>query len=1236
MLNLYAETAFQVKPASSSKRIQIQVPRANGSYDRSKFSKKPERSDRLATDDKSYAAEYLATASSVFFRQSHSFPRSLFWRIFSNEKTLELSNADFSRHEGDQEALVTLAFEFQDRISSRGVSICDSSKSNEVYIFVLTQENEVFELRLQIDFFQKPASIPQEDLRSWCSTIRASSLSIDQAFQIHASNPQDVFVSFTSGKVQHWRRDGEQQQWTHVNYDDKTWGSSFLSIVSRKAHPDVEFNGIRLAYNTAHAMVRSGQYLFTACLNHTLRIWHLQSGKLVDSRDLLDMARDPQERVSLNPAEPGYIQFLEGANKHEQILMTYSPLNGGQVKLWRVRNTFEDETDLFSIEDILPDSTLSLPDPDPTGSTVWSLAGLKVIFDKHTKDWQAWVLWRNHNYHKAYTLNFGLADVSNQWQDNWVAVLAVAAKAPAPDFVLADAQDVVSKWLDYILFPGRYSAAVIETALAQYSAALGLRLSSSDRNKSLHERMTLSTAYQVTLRKYDDSTMDYERFAVDTDKQWRQFWRILESMNEGRFAPLCLAADAVTGAVILNMADMCCTIRECSSLEILLTNTNIDLENLQQTVRARWPYRKVTFGSQDPSKVSVLLAAARKFFDSFSPELMADFLQTLDEDLYTESEIDTSQRIVNFFNQVDFANAVSDDQDKDFKRSLSGVGGEQGITNDIYNAALQLISEHKARHGRPHQVKTNFGIQITMSALLEDIIAIQHVLLSLLAIAIYVDESERFDTTQAFDELVQRLRTQKRNLWLATHFRPITGNTESNDGPSSISILQDLYASTVRPQATDHHPLPYLLTLHVQDNLHFISGESYLAPEEAAVYLQCNLLKHNDLQLASDFLKFQPTTPWSTYIKGRLDLALGNTQQASLYFRDASHSLASGKALGKLQELSDGLLTDNDASQFNGGLPLYFQHITTLFDSIQAYTEASEAARLAMDALADKAEPIPNFKQSILLRLFISELKCSRFEHAYDALVQFTDPVLQRSSAVDLIDTMLDSSSSLSNTTGIVRRVQALPLTSHPHLAQSIDAHLAALAKKQTSLPSAGGLFLSTSSNTDYLSILHALRLSRKDYRGAVSLLFDRLRIIQKSGRARSDPQATALRHALLALINALTCVNVDEAYIIADSADDPRIDGIGRKRLRERDDEDRAPARKRARVIITLDDLRREYQKVLDRCSRIERGDFEFGEGGNEEDEEDGVWEGSRLQIDSSRSSGVLGWSNGDAMVLS
>lgn len=1238
MLNLYKETAFELQPAASTQLVEIQVPRANGSYDRSKFSKTSGRSDQLAKDDKAYEAKYLASSTSVFFRHSHAYPRSFLWRVLSDGKVLEISNADFARNEKNQEVSTVLRFTFQDKLFPRGVSVCDSSKSDDFHVFALTQENEVFELHIRTDYFLNADSVPKET-KSWCSAIRASVLSIDKAFQIHAANPHDVFVSFVSGRVQHWRRSDTDQQWSYTSYDDKAWGSSLFSIVSRKTHPDINFDGLRLAYNTAHTMTRVGQYLFTACLNHTLRVWHLETGKLVDSRDLLDEARDAQNAVQLNPAEPGYMQFLEGAAKHEQILLTYSPLHGGQVKLWRVRNSFADEINLLTIEDMVPNSTLSLPDPDPTGNSVWSLAGLRVTFDKHTKDWQVWVLWRNYNYHKAYTLNFGFADISNQWRKNWVGVSTIDTKAQGPDFVLADAQDVVSKWLEYVLFPGRYSKAVIETALSQYSNALDIRLAAGEEGKSLEERLSRTVACQVTLRKYDESVMDYDRYAIDIDQQWRQFWRILEGMNEGRYAPLSLASDAVTGTTLLTMADACCFIRECNNLELLQTNQASDLAMLPQITRSRWPYRKLSSSLQDAESVQVFLAAASKFFCSFPPELASNFLQVLEEDLYTDSEVETPTRVVNFFNQIDFANAVPDDVEREFLKELSPLGGFEGITNDIFTVILQLISEHKTRHGKPHQVKTAFGVQITSVALLDEILATKEVLLSLLAVVIFVDETEQFDTSQFFDEIVRRLKTVERNLWIATHHRS-SRSPSASGSRVTVSILEDLYANSVRPQPTEHHPMPYILTQHIKDNLEFISGESSAAPaapEEVAVYLLCNLLKRGNTQLAAEFLKFQPSTPWSTYVKGRLSLALSRNKEASLYFREASTGLSRGKALGKMQDLSDGLLTAEEAACFFNGPAFYFQHILILFEGAQDFSEAAEMAHLVLQSVKpDQSEPIPNFRQSVLLRLFKAYLKCSKFNHCWNTLCQFSDPVLQRASVTDLVDTMLDSGSSLTDTADTVQKIQSLPWAAYPQLASHVDQHLAFLAKKQTSIPSAGGQWLSSSS-VDYLSILHALRLSKKDYRGAVSVLFDRLRIVQKSGRARSDPQATSIRHALLAIINAMTCVPDDEAYIIANATEDPRTGGMRLKRIRGQEDEENPLSRKRQKIIITMDDLRREYQKVLDRCSRIERGDFEFNDGGEESDEEDddGRWQGSKLTVDKGKINGALQLSNGDAMQI-
>jgi hypothetical protein len=181
-----------------------------------------------------------------------------------------------------------------------------------------------------------------------------------------------------------------------------------------------------------------------------------------------------------------------------------------------------------------------------------------------------------------------------------------------------------------------------------------------------------------------------------------------------------------------------------------------------------------------------------------------------------------------------------------------------------------------------------------------------------------------------------------------------------------------------------------------------------------------------------------------------------------------------------------------------------------------------------------------------------------------------------------------------------------MPWSLHPKLALQLDSQLNALAKKQKSVSSDSKRSSAVGTNVDYLKIVHAMRVAQGDYRGAVAALYDRLRLVQRRGRLRADPKATVLRHALLALINAMTCVPPEEAYILAEAEDEAVRNGKGG----EADNGDGGGKRKkRRRIIITLADLRKDYQRVLDQCARLERGDFGFSDG--EESDGDMVDEG-------------------------
>ena len=316
--------------------------------------------------------------------------------------------------------------------------------------------------------------------------------------------------------------------------------------------------------------------------------------------------------------------------------------------------------------------------------------------------------------------------------------------------------------------------------------------------------------------------------------------------------------------------------------------------------------------------------------------------------------------------------------------------------------------------------------------------------------------------------------------------------------------------------------------------------------------------------------------------------------------------------------MSAGLLSSMDADSFYNGIPRYFQHVLALFESVRAFAHAADFAHLALQALqAGQKEPTFAFRSEILSRLFTAELKCSSFLAAFTALAQFTDHALQKSAMITLVDAILSSTVSTTGLVGGLGVIETLPIGLHPHLSRHIDQHLTALAKKQKSIPGLRNQLWTADSEIDHLGILHAYRIAQKDYHGAVAVLLDRLRLIKKSSQARNDPEASQIRHALLALINALSSVAPNEAYLLTDVEQPPNRNGMLAESAEDADN-GKVRLAERKRIIITLDDLRREYQQVLDKCSRIERGDFDF-----------------EMDEDGSDDEGVKDMVNGDALEL-
>jgi hypothetical protein len=135
---------------------------------------------------------------------------------------------------------------------------------------------------------------------------------------------------------------------------------------------------------------------------------------------------------------------------------------------------------------------------------------------------------------------------------------------------------------------------------------------------------------------------------------------------------------------------------------------------------------------------------------------------------------------------------------------------------------------------------------------------------------------------------------------------------------------------------------------------------------------------------------------------------------------------------------------------------------------------------------------------------------------------------------------------------------------------------------------------LNSNSRPSYYKVLYAWRIRRGDFRGAAQAAFDRLEKLRGEMKGRDpDPRDERLVEAYLLLINAMACIGKNEAWVIYEPVADKK--GLINGTAKEKKDGKRR--------LVTLEDVRREYQDELDRRAAMEQGRFAFTDGNDEMD---------------------------------
>ncbi|ORY60134.1 nucleoporin Nup120/160-domain-containing protein [Pseudomassariella vexata] len=1147
-LYLFKETRVSFEAPSSALIVDVKLPSA------SSHSSSKRRAKGTVEDDKTFRARNCATASAVYHRRYHTTPKSFLWRVLEDDTLLSIRAIDVCKMKKVSDANLVLNFRFPQPIRPSCVALADPQDHDFLSIFVIDTENHLFTITLRPDNFRK-RSATENAFADACKIYKSNGLSYKLPHRLVAVH-DDLLVAtaYDGGNVKLERNKGHDafhHPWKETIFNVKGWGQGLRSLI--QGGHTIKHGGLNMELTASTSAIATDvgltdvSYLFTVCLDHRLRVWNLKNGQILEARDLLDAERNPQEtgKWTIDPSQTNLIKIV-GETEGKRLCVTYSPIGAGEFKFWRL----EADGKGVTIEDHFPTAQLN-PIPPP-GSDVWTLADFAVAQDS-VHGAELWVLWKNNVTYRVQHLSFLPEDIEDAWQDGWSGVYPDKDTQGPQISGPCDPTDVTEKWLQVILFPGRFTKATLETALSIYEQSLGTTRDTSSRSsKGMAESICSALTSTSTLERSASRGMDYEQFRVSSEIHWRRFYRLLNELDKHRGEALALAYEPDSHAPWVVCADSISAIRDCSQLEQICHNPSAD-------------------SPEGLDHVSTLISTGLSFVDIFSDNMMQIINSVLRSELFEDSPKTDDDRILFFSDKAGFWRQVSDE---DCAQVTDALGPNfKLVTLPLYQKTLDLMNAPAESLKESHYPLTDFGRKLAVKAL-QGMADIQwNVCLSQLVLLVHMeyefDKPEdalhmRIDIGTVYRYLITSLKRLELVKWLA--------KTEMTVPLSKVDRSNSTLGSS--PVATKRQGDEYQVITAVEGMVGHLLGVPEIDSIPSAItdiamdlcaqdsnvqlpphFTQCALLVQNRPDLAAELGPFCDQDPFSTYIQGRVHLALKDFSTAAVYFKKAAYGLS--MPMKHPDRHSSGLLDDTEWNLFNAGMPQYYAHVVSLFEKQKAHSHVVEFARLALQFVNTHTHDAALLRTEIQSRLFSAAVNISHFDLAHSTLVAMSDYALQHSSLRMLIQRMCDN---LHNS-----ELVDLPF---PNLENAVDEILAQKCQIATDVVT----------GIPYHQILYAWRIKRNDYRGAAAILLDRIQKLRQVGEADQptgdDVLDTAVTRQYLMLINVLSCVETKQAWIATEQSD---ANGISKRK------------------VVTLADLRREYQAELDRIAAIQNNQFGF-----------------------------------------
>lgn len=904
---LYKETRINFDSALPNSTVILRLP-VPGTLVRSGRSsqKRPHENEvKTSSDEKEYEKRHLASAASIYHRQHHKSPRSFLWRVLEDGKALAVAAIDLTKQENGPENPLTLRFIFGSAIRPGCIALADSKEHDVLTIHALTENNELYTLTLRPDFFRRRAAT-EDSTSDWCKIYVSSAFTFKHPHRLVAPTADELLVTLHDGGLLRLaRKPGyDASTWHDTFYNDGGWTSGLKSLVPWQGSNTVKYGKVNMELPAITAIetreVNGVLCAFAVSLDHRLRIWEMSHGKAIFAGDILGQERKPEElgKWVIHPSQSQLIKIIDDEDGNP-IVVTYSPHGAGEFKFWQTNGIPDGEVEMV---DMFPDTHLK---PPPPTTDIWTMADFAIgrpVGSAATVS--LWILWKNNITYRIQTCEFNMlsqSSIENAWKGSWVAAAGeTLPDSPLPALTSTDPEDPSQKWLDYIMFPGRYTTATLETALSIYERSVGKadKQATTRTSKNLTERICSIVSSQATLPMSTDGELDFNVFKSATDAQWRRFYRLIVELDKQRGEALSLGFDHDEQLPIIATADGLSVIRDCSQLERL------------------WHNPDNTWGGTSDA-VSRLLSSAAAFRENFSNRLQHACDVQLKVELFQEPSLTDIERLQSFYDKCDFAGQIGDE---DFTQLYANLGGTfKGFTLKVYQELVNSMasaSDEMDIDGRLERLPlAGFGRKVVVKGVQEMVELHRSICIDQLVLLAFIEgeidqaeEGMRLDTAAVHRMLMAQLKRLEVLEWLSSTTLSIvpmkteranlsdsfTSAVTANDSPNTkkredtktVTVLEGTLNHLFGLLAHSGIAAPQLLTDLL---LRVCAPNSDIELQPALI--QAFLIKTERPDLALSFSRFCAQDPFSTYIQGRACLASKDLAFASTYFKKAAFGL---------------------------------------------------------------------------------------------------------------------------------------------------------------------------------------------------------------------------------------------------------------------------------------------------------------------------------------------------------